>query len=256
MRRDQKSTLTGFVSGPRIILMMLAFLSSQCGAPASPLAAPEYRDTSGSPIIRIVSPDTLDLTVSTGGTVVASYSVEGDRLRIVYSALGTQYVLNYDITMEGILLPRNNQRDLFPFDVDGHSLTPDLYKAASLEASRQKAESDPYTQACKAQLRQLGIGFNIYATDQPVFGTYPDKLSDLYPEIISDLTVFTCPRDSATLSTAAEIDTKSSYEYHPPPAEYWNRNTGELVLLREKAHLPHHHTSFMDGHVEMLTGDE
>lgn len=73
--------------------------------------------------------------------------------------------------------------------------------------------------ACMAHLREIGTACNVYAAGHD--GRYPERLSELYPDYVSDLDVFVCPATGAKIGSPQEIDSKTSYEYRGAGLREW-----------------------------------
>ncbi|HET6441689.1 MAG TPA: DUF4190 domain-containing protein [Phycisphaerae bacterium] len=65
---------------------------------------------------------------------------------------------------------------------------------------------------CLANLMMIESACNQYAAEHD--GRYPERLSELYPDYVSDLGVFGCPATGTKILTPDEIDAKTSYEYY------------------------------------------
>ena len=105
---------------------------------------------------------------------------------------------------------------------------------------------------CTNNLKQLVMGCVQYADQHD--GFFPDRLSDLYPDYVNDLRVFSCPGSGSRISNSQRLDEESSYDIEP------GRTTSspqDLVLLYEKAnHSPGpsgRHECFVGGKVLFIT---
>ena len=113
-----------------------------------------------------------------------------------------------------------------------------------------KEESSKY--ACLRQLDQIGTACNVYAAEHN--GRYPERLSELYPDYVSDLDGFVCPATGDRIASRDEIDAKTSYEYYGAAL---NASTAaqplyEAVLACDKPGNHRHgkHVLYADGHAE------
>ncbi len=77
--------------------------------------------------------------------------------------------------------------------------------AMTLAPSTQKSRRI----VCAENIKQILLGCYLYANDHK--GNFPDKLSDLYPNYVSDLKVFQCPAKRKKIRTKNEIDAKTAY---------------------------------------------
>ncbi len=81
---------------------------------------------------------------------------------------------------------------------------------------------------CISRIRQIGAACQVYKIGYMV---YPDTLSRLYPEYISNLEIFTCPNTCDCISSAEEIDEYSSYIYDCDCA---NDDSGKTPMICDK----------------------
>jgi hypothetical protein len=90
--------------------------------------------------------------------------------------------------------------------------------AADAEAPKPETAADRQKQSrdrtqCAHNLKQLGIGLALFA-DVPANGTYPDHLSELFDQYVTDKRIFICP--SATVHGAGEGNVEQiDYVYIP-----------------------------------------
>ncbi len=120
----------------------------------------------------------------------------------------------------------------------------------ALMSARQAAQKA----ACMSNLREIAIAEMMYATDHE--GKFSERLSDLCPDYIDYLGVFTCPAERGPKITRKEdIDSLSSYvlrtglKENSPPNEV-------LIFEKPGAHPGGGNAAFVDGHVEWLSGPE
>ncbi|MBN2190657.1 MAG: DUF4190 domain-containing protein [Candidatus Aureabacteria bacterium] len=99
---------------------------------------------------------------------------------------------------------------------------------------------------CISRIRQIGTACQVYKMEYMV---YPDRLSRLYPEYISDLETFTCPNTYNYISSAEDIDEHSGYVYNCDCAPEDNGKT-PLVCDREGNHPDGVNCYFSDGEAE------
>ncbi len=105
---------------------------------------------------------------------------------------------------------------------------------------------------CKRRLGQLIAALARYAREHD--GHYPERLGNLYPTYVTDLTMFRCPSDSRGAWRSQDIDAKGSYLYLRPRASSGYDVEAKLVLvLRDKDHLPHQYGMYLDRHIEVHT---
>lgn len=127
-------------------------------------------------------------------------------------------------------------------------------KTASFRgASARQTVAEPRASAtlraqCANNLKQLAMGCELYARRNN--GHYPNRLSELYPDYINNLRVFSCPGTRNGTVSPDQIDEESSYGIEPGRKTSSSR---ELVLLFEKrVHSPGpsgRHECFVGGKV-------
>ena len=119
--------------------------------------------------------------------------------------------------------------------------TPDEHKASATIRAQ-----------CANNLKQLVMGCVQYAGQHD--GSFPDRLSELYPDYVNDLRLFSCPGSENHIGSSQRLDEESSYGIEPGR----NRSSSpDLVLMYEKAnHSPGpsgRHECFVDGKVLFTT---
>ncbi len=119
------------------------------------------------------------------------------------------------------------------------------------EEQREKARGD----ACKNNLKTLMLAVRMWASDHD--GEFAEKLSDLYPDYVDSVKLFTCPSArGAKITKKEEIDSKTSYIYVTGLTE---AGPADAVVLYENP--SNHdgeggHVAFADGHVEWLRAEK
>lgn len=112
-----------------------------------------------------------------------------------------------------------------------------------------RAHEAAITTTCRAQLKQLGLASQAYATDHD--GQLPAHLGDLYPEYVKDLSLLVCPGSDDSAGEANAIDAWSSYKIVYPGKRVDDPN---LVVVEDKSEHWHgpggKNQLFADGHVE------
>ncbi len=106
--------------------------------------------------------------------------------------------------------------------------------------------------ACLNNLKQLVTGEKVYAMDHD--GKFTEKLSDLYPEYVTGLGVFTCPsRGRSEITSKEDIDSQTSYVLRSGLTE---KSSADEVLIYEKPgnHRGGGNVAYLDGHVRWLSG--
>jgi prepilin-type processing-associated H-X9-DG protein len=128
------------------------------------------------------------------------------------------------------------------------------FMAGMLMPALMNARQSAQKAACMSNLKQIAIAEMMYATDHD--GKFSERLSDLCPDYIDYLGVFTCPAERGPAITRKEdIDSLSSYVLRTGLTEDSPPNE---VLIYEKleAHSGGGNVAFVDGHVEWLSGPE
>ncbi|MCX5648921.1 MAG: DUF4190 domain-containing protein [Planctomycetota bacterium] len=104
---------------------------------------------------------------------------------------------------------------------------------------------------CLANLKMIGTACNVYAAEHN--GRYPERLSELYPDL-PFLDVFVCQATGDKILSPDEIDAKTSYEYYGAAL---NASTaaaplGQAILACDKPgnHRGGKNILYADGHVE------
>jgi len=105
--------------------------------------------------------------------------------------------------------------------------------------------------ACRVNLHQIGMACQMYAAEHD--GRYPERLSELYPDLVPDLDVFVCPSTGAKIGSPQEIDSKTSYEYRGASLDVRavREPTSQVILACDKDgnHRSGKHVLYADGHV-------
>ncbi len=108
---------------------------------------------------------------------------------------------------------------------------------------------------CVSNLKQLILAAIMWADDHD--GEFPEKLSDLYPNYVDNVKLFTCPSAGGPkITKKEEIDSRTSYIYVTGLTE---ASLSDAVVIYED---PSNHrgeggnVAFADGHVEWLSAEE
>jgi prepilin-type processing-associated H-X9-DG protein len=123
--------------------------------------------------------------------------------------------------------------------------------AGMLLPALARAREEARKAVCKSNLKNIGLCVMMYAQDND--NKLPEKLSQLYPEYVKDLSLFVCPSSGKTIASADQIDTETPYVLVPGVA----LGGGTAVLVYEKRGMHEGGTNvlFADGHVEWVSGD-
>jgi len=101
--------------------------------------------------------------------------------------------------------------------------------------------------ACMGNLKTIGNACRIYAAEHN--GRYPERLSELYPDYVSDLDVLFCPAMSDKITSPDEIDAKTSYEYRGAGLREWG--PGDVLACdKDGNHRRGKNILYADGNVE------
>ncbi len=116
-----------------------------------------------------------------------------------------------------------------------------------------KTRQDRNMSRCAPFLKQIGLGLIMYANEND--GKFPDKLSELYDEFISEIRMFFYPGEKKEIKTHENIDSLGWFEYmgtgltqdadpytilaHVKDNNNWRNRNGVIVL-------------FANGHIEFL----
>lgn len=106
---------------------------------------------------------------------------------------------------------------------------------------------------CMNNLKQMGLCLRMYSNENPK-GLLPPKLSVLYPEYITDISILVCPVRGVRPLTAEQIDAQSDYVYTPPTGLNPTEDVKvPLISDRDGNHGANgRHVLFADGHVERV----
>ncbi|MDZ4857904.1 MAG: DUF4190 domain-containing protein [Candidatus Hydrogenedentes bacterium] len=105
--------------------------------------------------------------------------------------------------------------------------------------------------SCQNNLKQIGICNAMYAGEHG--GAFPANLQALYPEYMSELSVFVCPSDITEIGDSASINAWTSYEYIPGATE---ESGATVAVCRDNDHIHlrgMRNVLYADGHVERTT---
>ncbi len=80
-----------------------------------------------------------------------------------------------------------------------------------LTLSKDMSHEMPRLSRCMTNLRQIHLACQTYAIDNQ--GVFPDRLSRLYPEYLSDLDIFRCPSTGYWSGSSDRIDDDTTYLY-------------------------------------------
>lgn len=103
--------------------------------------------------------------------------------------------------------------------------------------------------SCQNNLKQIGLGCKMFSNAHSE--EMPKSLNDLYPEYLSDPSVFLCPSSTDIAGDLSNIASWSSYELVYTGKD---ENDEHVVIVQEKSE--HYHVPggmnrlFGDGHVE------
>jgi prepilin-type processing-associated H-X9-DG protein len=124
--------------------------------------------------------------------------------------------------------------------------------AGMLLPALARAREEARKAVCKSNLKNIGLGMMMYAQDND--NQFPAKLSQLYPEYLTDLDLFMCPSSGKTITSADQIDTKTPYVLVPGVPL---GSGGAVVLAYERRGMHEGGTNvlFADGHVEWVSGN-
>ena len=104
------------------------------------------------------------------------------------------------------------------------------FRGAAAPRSALDHEASAATRArCANNLKQLALGCAKYAKKHD--GQFPNRLSELYPDYVADLEVFSCPGSGSAVDSPSELDEQSSYGIQPGLKA---SSSQDLVLLYEK----------------------
>jgi prepilin-type processing-associated H-X9-DG protein len=105
---------------------------------------------------------------------------------------------------------------------------------------------------CMNNMKQVGLCLRMYSGEDPK-GFLPPKLSVLYPEYITDISILVCPVRGRRPLTAEQIDAQSDYVYTAPADLRGIDDTAPLLSDRDGNHGANgRHVLFADGHVERV----
>ena len=105
---------------------------------------------------------------------------------------------------------------------------------------------------CLSNLKQISLAFHMYTIDYN--GSFPENLSQLYPQYISDLEIFICP-DRIPLVTEEDISKNFNicYEYVPGMTEEYDSNC-VIVYDREENHEGEgRNVLYVSGHIRWIS---
>jgi len=128
-----------------IVLTILVLTGlTGCEEKAKPFQGETYQSMGGIKVVRIYSPDELEVKEGSSPNVVAKYTTEdgGNKLRVVITAMGITQAVYYTITKKGIV------------DEDGTT----MYSSANLV----KAREEHYCSDLKSDLEKLADAQNTY----------------------------------------------------------------------------------------------
>ncbi|MBN2312250.1 MAG: hypothetical protein JXR94_24945 [Candidatus Hydrogenedentes bacterium] len=123
------------------------------------------------------------------------------------------------------------------------------FRGAPVRQTAAERETSAAIRAqCANNMKQLAAGCVTYAQEHN--DRFPDRLSELYPDYVNDLRLFSCPGSRSAVTSPDRLDEQSSYGIKPGLTI---SSPQESVLLYEKAnHSPGpagRHECLVDGQV-------
>jgi prepilin-type processing-associated H-X9-DG protein len=122
----------------------------------------------------------------------------------------------------------------------------------ALDRAREGARAT----ACQNNLKQVGLCLAMFSNEHD--GVYPETLSRLYPEYVTDLRIFVCPSTKDEVGDPSRIDSWSSYKYIPGFSEGDTRNAKTVLVChdRHNNHSGKRYGLYADGHVDLIAAEK